>query len=436
MRKDNPFSFYAFIATFFIALVSIGSIIARHQSMGLFLAYGTSFFAYVFLLQEKHSFKTLLGLGILVRLSFFFHMPSLSDDIYRFIWDGTLLTNGIHPFDQLPAFYLNQQPPGNTQELFDKLNSPEYFTVYPPINQFIFWISATIGNGHWLVSANSIRLLLLLADLGSFWFLIQLLKRCEKPPHLVFWFFLNPLVILEFVGNLHFEGFVVLFVLAGIHWFENTKKAKSGISFGLAVGTKLLPLIFLPFLFLSGLRNRKWSIAIISGLVALASLLPLINESFIQGMQTSLNLYFQKFEFNASVYFIVREIGYWQYGYNRIAHIGPLLSKISVVLIMGISVLGFIKKWPIPKALLFILSTYLLLATTVHPWYILPLIVLGILSGYYYPIVWSLMIFVTYLGYSDSGFDLPITWVIVEYLVVLTTLILELRFRNRLLKFI
>lgn len=29
-------------------------------------------------------------------------MPSLSDDIYRFIWDGRAMLNGIHPFSMTP----------------------------------------------------------------------------------------------------------------------------------------------------------------------------------------------------------------------------------------------------------------------------------------------------------------------------------------------
>ena len=427
MRKNNPLGFYTFAFIFFLAILSIGNLIQREQSWNLLFAYISAFVSYLFIIQEKESFRLLVGIGILTRISLFFSLPSLSDDIYRFIWDGTLLSNGIHPFDQLPGYYLDQNIPGINNALYEKLNSPQYFTIYPPINQLIFWLSATIGNGNWLVSTNTIRTLLLVADLASLWMIGQILKQLNKSTNLALWLFLNPLLILEFVGNGHFEGFVLFFLLAGIYWFQKSKNMLSASGLGLAIGTKLLPLIYLPAVFLAGLRNKKWHISIIAGFIAVISLLPMLNSSFITGMQNSLNLYFQKFEFNASIYFIAREIGFWLYGYNKIAEIGPLLSILSLLAILGISVFASVKKWSLAKAFLFILFTYLLFATTVHPWYTIPLIAFGILSGYYFTIVWSLMIFVTYLGYSESGFHLSNWLVLLEYLVVSIVLILELR---------
>ncbi len=433
MRKEHPFGFYSFLFVLSLSIFSIGNLIARDQSLLLLASFVSAFVAYLFLQKEKNAFQLLFGFGICVRLLLFFSLPSLSDDIYRFIWDGTLLLNGIHPFDNLPGFYLDQNIPGISKELFNKLNSPTYFTVYPPINQFIFWFSALIGGGNWLISTNVIRIILLAADIGSFWMIVQLLRKYNKSTHLAFWFFLNPLVILEFVGNAHFDGLVLFFLLAGINWFHDSKKLLSGSSFGLAIGTKLLPFIYTPFLLLKGFKTGKWGVAIIAGVVGILTILPMFSSSFIRGMQSSLNLYFQKFEFNASIYYIAREIGFWIYGYNKIAVIGPLLSILSFLSILGVTITAVVKKWSVPKTFLFVLFTYLLFATTVHPWYTLSLLAFGVLSGYYFPIVWSLVIFVTYLGYSSSGFHLPLGWIGIEYLIVLIAVILELKFKRLLI---
>ncbi len=431
MPNQQQTGYYTFIGIYLIALFSIGNWFERYQSLPLVLSYFSAFLSYVFLLQKEEQTRLLFSAGIVARIFLFLSLPVLSDDLYRFIWDGTLLNNGIHPFEALPGTYLDQNVEGITTELYEKLNSPNYFTIYPPLNQLLFWLSVVIGQGDWLVSANVIRLVLLVADIGSFYFLRKLLIHYNRAPKPAFWYWLNPLVVLEFTGNLHFEGLVIFFVLLGMYFFEKNKKWLSAVGFGLAIGTKLLPLIFLPFLFFKGLNQHKWIIAILAGIVGVLTLLPLLNETFIAAMSESLDLYFRSFEFNASMYFIAREIGFWIYGYNNIAQIGPLLSVISFVSILSISVIGVLKKWSIPQTLLFILTVYLLFTTTVHPWYILPLVAFGILSGFWYPIVWSILIFLTYIGYSESGFELPMYIIVIEYVVTGLALLVEMRYKKK-----
>ena len=430
MLRKHSLGFYTFSFIYVLSIVSIGTWIERSQAVPLFFAYCSAFASYL-LLQQNHKQPTFLfGLGLLVRIGFFFSLPTLSDDIYRFIWDGTLLKNGIHPFAELPGYYLTHQVDGIDRALYERLNSPKYFTIYPPINQFVFWIAVSLGSG-WLFAANVIRVLLLLADIGSFVLLKKLLISKGKSAHLAFLYFLNPLTVLEFVGNIHFEGIVIFCLLLGIYYYEKKKGWHASLGLGLAIGNKLLPFIYLPYLFFTGLSARRWWVAIAAGLVALLTLIPMFNATFINGMQASLELYFRKFEFNASIYFIAREIGTWIYGYNAIARIGPLLSIVSFVTIIGISIWASFKKWEIGKAFLYILSTYLLLTTTVHPWYIIPLIAFGITQGYRFPIVWSLFIFFTYMGYTKTGFELPMWIVVMEYIALLFSFFLDIKWLSK-----
>lgn len=432
MLNQYRIGYYTFLLIFLVSLFSIGYWIERYQSTLLMAAFSSAFLAYVFLLQERNSPNLLLVVGIIARIVLLTSLPSLSDDVYRFIWDGLLLKNGIHPFSELPSFYLDQSIAGIDSNLFNQLNSPEYFTIYPPLNQFVFWVSVHVSTD-WLVSANMMRIVLIAADIGSFLILQKLLNYYHRPTHLAFWYFLNPLIILEFAGNIHFEGLVIFFLLVSIYCYENSRNLKSAVALGLAIGSKLLPLIFLPYFFIKGIKHKNWWIAIAAGTIGLLTMLPLWNDHFLNGMQTSLNLYFRRFEFNASLYYIAREIGWWIYGFNNIRLIGPLMSIFSMIAIFSISILGYLKNWSIPKSLLFILSSYLLFATTVHPWYILPLVGLGILAGYWYPVVWTFVIFLTYLGYSKSGFELPIWIIVIEYLIVIFTFLLDQYRKNSLM---
>lgn len=404
----------------------LGLMVPRYQTNMVFLSYFSCFLGYFwfcwFPLKKSH----VLGIGILCRLILFFGLPALSDDIYRFIWDGYLLKEGISPYADLPRNYLGSGTtiPGLTKELFQHLNSPEYFSIYPPFNQFIFWLSVQI-DGSWLLSANIIRSLLFLADIGSFLMLRQLLSIKKMDPALAKWYFLNPLVILEFTGNLHFEGLVVFFLICGLYFLFKKQFVFSGLGFGMAIATKLLPLIYLPALFFGQKVKNGMVICGTAVLVTAISFSPMFDSDFIHGVLSSIGLYIHKFEFNASIYFLLREVGFWITGFNIIWVLGPFLSLATFFLIIFLSLYAKKQKWPIEKTLLFALTIYLLLATTVHPWYIIPLIVFGLLSGFYFPIVWSLMIFVTYFGYTKTGYELSAFWIVFEYVVVFCAIILE-----------
>ena len=75
--------------------------------------------------------------------------------------------------------------------------------------------------------------------------------------------------------------------------------------------------------------------------------------------------------------------------------------------------------------MLFLLSCYFFIATTVHPWYIINLVFLGILTGYAYPLVWSLTVFWSYNAYGAENLKNPYLQ-FVAYLVVYGIFIWEL----------
>ncbi|MCP4460787.1 MAG: hypothetical protein GY816_22610 [Cytophagales bacterium] len=430
MPDNRRIVFYALSFLFLAGIALIGNVVDRSNSSVLLITFISVFGIYLTVWKNEET-KALYYLGILARASLFFSLPYLSDDLYRFLWDGLLLKNGINPFAELPAYYTDKGISGLSPELFNLLNSPDYFTVYPPINQAIFWVAVMVSD-NWLVAAGVIRLVLLAADVGTFHYLKKLLIKKELNENLAFLYFLNPLIILEGVGNLHFESLVIFFLTFSLYHFYSSKTLKSAFGMGLAIGTKLLPFIFLPFFFFKDINQKKINFTLVTLIIAIAALSPLYSPEFVAGMQSSLSLYFRNFEFNASIFFLVKEIGFSLTGENEIITIGPLLSLASFISIITISLIGYFKKWPPEKVMLFVLTSYLLFATTVHPWYILPLLMLAIFSGYIYPIIWSLMIFLTYMGYATDEYFLPMIWIMAEYFVVFLAFI----FNNQLKKWL
>jgi alpha-1,6-mannosyltransferase len=105
------------------------------------------FLIYLYICFQSHtqsSIRLFLFTAILARFLLLFTFPGLSDDVYRFIWDGRMWLQGVNPFDLLPSEWIQEygSTPALSRELFEQLNSPDYFTIYPPVNQGVFALAA------------------------------------------------------------------------------------------------------------------------------------------------------------------------------------------------------------------------------------------------------------------------------------------------------
>ena len=197
----------------------------------------------------------------------------------------------------------------------------------------------------------------------------------------------------------------------------------------LAVGTKLLPLLLIPFFFrYLGLRNfLKFGLSILGFSVLLW--LPFWQVEMLENYTQTIQLWFTTFEFNGSLYNIVRAIGYEVKGYNIIRKLGKVTPFITIGLVLLFSLLNSNRKpQQIFKSMLLLLSCYFFMATTVHPWYIINLVFFGIITGYAYPLVWSLVVFWSYSAYGPEGFQEQLGWQIPAYLLMYSCFIGELVF--------
>ncbi|GCC52142.1 DUF2029 domain-containing protein [Chryseotalea sanaruensis] len=438
-----PFVFLSiFVSTCYIAL---NYFTKRHETTYLLSLYTILFFAYLYinLKAKEEDTQHYIWLSVFINVIILFGIPPLSDDFYRFIWDGRLLQAGIHPFAAIPSHYAqsNFQVEGLTPDLYNALNSKEYFTIYPPVAQGIFWL-ATFFNKSVIGSLLAMKALVLMSQIVSIILIQKILLQLKLPAKYVLMYCLNPLVILELTGNVHFEAFVVVFVLASFYYLQKKSITLSAFFFSLAICTKLLPLIFLPSLLFYIGWKKSIQYYVVVGVVCVLLFIPLLNQEIITGLSTSLAYYFKKFEFNASIYYLVREWGFWNYGYNIIQTVGWKLGLISALLILSLTFYRLsVRQKSISKNLIFtdwaiVLFIYLLFTTTVHPWYIIPLIAFSVFNNLKFPIVWSFFIFLTYTGYSENSF-FENYWIIgLEYIVVITTALIELipRFKQSLAK--
>ena len=425
------------------------------------------FSSFYLLLQNKNSsFNTLIIVAILFRCIFLFATPNLSQDFYRFIWDGRMLINGFNPYLSLPETFiqLNLQPIAEASILYDgmgELNGSHY-TNYPPLNQFCFFIAALFANKSIFGSIIVLRVLIILADIGILYFGKKLLERLNLPVKNIFWYLLNPFIIIEMTGNLHFEPVMLFFLIWALYKLHQQQWILAAILIGCSVSVKLIPLLFLPLFFqwfISQNKNgteiknsedqkefilSKFSLFNIVKLslfyviiltTTILLFLPFYTPELIGNYSNSVSLWFKDFEFNASFYYIFREIGYLFSGYNEIAFIGKTTVVLSVLFLLYVTFFRRNKTFvQLITAMLFGLCFYYFTATTVHPWYLATPLILCVFTKYKFPIIWTLVIILTYQAYANNPWKENLWFVFIEYLIVFLFLIYEILYQLKLKK--
>ncbi|GAB3977224.1 hypothetical protein GCM10028806_38250 [Spirosoma terrae] len=410
----------------------IGYGVSRPQFNLLILLYGLSFWGYVRItrplwsdasqpsITKPEPDRFLFLAALLFRVSLLAVVPNLSDDYVRFIWDGHLVANGYNPYLYLPSQIIHTPlaaKAGLTDSLYQGLNSPDYFTVYPPINQALFGLAALLSPQNLLGNLIGLRIPILLAELGTLWLLISLLSRFGKNPNLALLYALNPLVILELTGNLHYEAVLIFFALLAVWLYLQKRWVVSAFALAASIGTKLLPLLFFPLL----IRYVGWKRAIVYETITLSVVgllfVPFIDLDLVKNVFTSLDLYFQKFEFNASIYYLIRAVGYVLTGHSIIKEAGQFLFVLIAFGTIAIAIWsrGETSSRKLLTQLLLTLSLYWLLSTTVHPWYITSLVAISVFTPFRYPFIWSGLIILSYGAYQTYPYNENLPLIGLEY---------------------
>ncbi len=419
------------------AYLYLGYFFKREQFYLLLFLFTLAIVGLISLLQTPEYEKTFFKIGILYRVLFLFSTPALSQDFYRFIWDGNCILSGINPYQYKPEVIINTIVSfPNAHYLYHNMGSlsASHFSNYPPINQLFFTVSAFIGGKSILVSTIVLRLIIILADIGIYHYGRKILIYYNRNTENIFWYFLNPLVILELTGNLHFEGVMLFFFLAGLYCLAQNKLIIAAVFISLSIAVKLLPLLLLPlFLKYLGFKKSFLFYTLIIGLNVIF-FLPFLNVTFINNYVETISLWFTNFEFNASIYYLIREIGYAIKGYNIIHTIGKITPIITLAIILFFALIR--KNKSIEEIIfnsLMVITLYLFISTTVHPWYVINLVLLSVFTNYKFPIIWSFVIIISYFAYSVIPFKENMILIITEYSIVYFFFFYELR-KTKLLK--
>ncbi len=315
------------------------------------------------------------GLGVIgvvavaARLCLLGTTPTLSDDIYRYRWDGRVQLAGIDPYaypPDAPALASLRD------ELSPRINFPHLRTVYPPLNELAFRAGAMIGHG--LTGQKIVFLCVELITIMSILFILHRRKRSLWWIAAYAW---HPLVILEIAGSGHNDALGVALLWAGLAAYEPCRgqgevPSPAGMGRGMrlrwfgvtlawsgAFLSKFASALLVPWWWFRR-QGRGWLM-----ICAVLSMLPLLaHPTMISALTESLSAMTVRFESNASLYLAL----VW------IAH-SAAFGRIMAVTLLAAFSLWWARRQDDPIAyLLGVFSAAALLSPVLHPWYVVWLI--------------------------------------------------------------
>lgn len=399
------------------------------------LFYSLAFSAYLILVRfkDQFEFKHLVLIAGAAHLVSMIYEPFLSIDYYRFIWDGEITWMGINPFEYKPQELFDEAFVQNSPYLLEVYEgiggmSQANYSVYPPVNQGYF-ILATAFSSSLAVNTFVLKLLIVITEIFGAIYLRKLLIHLNINTSRMWLLYLNPLWIIECTGNTHFEGVMISYLFIALYFLIQKKIITGASFFAIAVQIKLIPLMLLPFFYrFLGFWKSALFYSITIALVILLALLQLDADN-IHNFANSVRLYFQVFEFNSFILHYYIQYGIAETGWNLTKTYGPQLSKIAIGLIMILALYGQINDWKkLFKRMTIAFFIYLLFSSTLHPWYVLTMLALSLFTNYTFPLLWSFLIFFSYVfyNYNDSSAFEVRTIVNIEYILLLVLFFFEI----------
>ena len=344
-------------------------------------------------ISDKKVVLTLIIIfALFFRIILWLSPPALSDDIYRYLWEGRLVSMDINPFEYAPD--APQLEHMRDQDIFPQINHKNFVTIYPPLTQFIFSLSLQLHP-----SIKMMNLTFLIFDVLTMIVLMLTLRSLTIDLTRIIIYAWNPLIIMEFAGSGHLDSVAIFFLMLSFYLFIKGKGVSSILSLALSFLGKLLALIFLPFI----LQKKKVLSTVLFVAVICVAYLPFLGAG--TKLFQSLIIYSNEWVFNGSLY----PLFIWILPSPAAAR---GMSAILLVLTIGVLFFWYRKRHlDADKRSIYIigfivLGLLLLVTPVLHPWYvcwIVPFLVIYpnrawiLLTGSVFLSYWILV------GYVRSG---------------------------------
>ncbi len=271
--------------------------------------------------------------------------PSLSDDVYRYAWEGRVLAGGGNPYAHAPA-----DPglaPFREARVQPRVNHPELSAIYPPLAEAGFALVART----WF-SLLAFKLWVVLHDLALCALLAGWCVRRGGSAWDAIVYAWNPLVVAEYAGSGHHDPTGIVWLVAALAWAERRPVA-SALAAIAAVMVKLVALPALPFV------ARAWPVRVrwVAGLALTGALAGYL--ALALGAHSGLAAFASHWRHNESLFALLAAVA----GERR-------ARFAAVVLAAAVVALALRQRLDAVSGTRLVLRSGLLLSPVLHPWYL------------------------------------------------------------------
>jgi len=283
--------------------------------------------------------------------------PFLSDDIYRYVWEGRIQLSGFNPYLLAPDA---PELEPLRDAVWQGVNHKSISTIYPPVMQLFFRLVAAAGGG-----ILGMKAFLVIVDLLLVVVLMDLLAALKMNPLRAIFYAWNPLVILEVAGSGHNDPLSILLVVVTVRFLVAAQSAAAVASITLAGMAKILPFLLLPFLLCRRVRPRH--------LLLVPALVGVLVYPYIDAGSSLLHgagQYAERWRHNDFLFGgLLRVVG-WFLSPDPTYHLEVAKTIAASIILLAGAVTVVRRMDPIATTLV-LLGLCVALSPTVHPWYVL-----------------------------------------------------------------
>jgi hypothetical protein len=326
---------------------------AWFQNLGTFQGlYAVAFVLYALAVSRLRRYEALPRVGIAVfavaaacRVLLAPLPPSLSGDLFRYVWEGSVWLNGGNPYAQAP------RDPAlaalRDQVVFPFINHPHLSTIYPPLAEAGFALVASVS-----ATVLAFKLWIVAHDLALVAVLLAWSARERGSAAWALVYAWNPLVLVEYAGTGHNDPTAML-GLALAFALSRTHPALSAASLAWGALVKLGPLVAIPFLW------PRWSTR--ARIVCVALLVPGLVWFAAQTRETysGLVVYWGQWRNNELVFHLAEQ---WLGSFGR-------ARALTLAAVAAIAVWCLWRRFAPHESARRVLGAALVTSPVVHPWY-------------------------------------------------------------------